>query len=217
MNVKLLPDFFVPLLKIRLIIILLSLLLVVIVYLSGVGFVPVPYLASAQNTSSPSSSSSPPAPLKTTNTSTATVDGIQCNVIEHLEFHIHAHIDILINGKHISIPPQIGIVPGKCIYWMHTHDASGIIHIESPVKRDFTLGQFFDIWKMKSSNPKAFDTIFNGNIVPSVYINGTKVPSTTNYRDIKLSAHQQIAIAFGKPPAQMSSSIPSTYKFPPGL
>jgi hypothetical protein len=47
------------------------------------------------------------------------------------------------------IPPQIGIIPDKCIYWLHTHDGTGIIHIESPIKRDFTLGQFFDIWAKK--------------------------------------------------------------------
>src|SRR5918911_1761365 len=75
------------------------------------------------------------------------VDGIQCNSSEQLLFHIHAHLDVFVNGQLMYIPPQIGIIPDKCIYWLHTHDNSGIIHIESPIKRDFTLGQFFDLWK----------------------------------------------------------------------
>jgi len=33
-----------------------------------------------------------------------------------------------------------------CLYWLHTHVADGIIHIETPGERSFTLGEFFDIW-----------------------------------------------------------------------
>ena len=48
---------------------------------------------------------------------------------------------------------------------------------------------------------------------PNVYINGVKVPSTINYRDIKLTPHQEIAIVYGRPP----DSMPSAYDFPQGL
>jgi hypothetical protein len=113
------------------------------------------------------------------------------------------------------IPPQIGIIPDKCIYWLHTHDNSGIIHIESPIKRDFTLGQFFDLWKAKLNNPEMFDNIFNksANNMPQIYINGNKLPNGTNYRDVKLHAHDEIALIYGTPPA----NITSKYDFPKGL
>jgi hypothetical protein len=29
---------------------------------------------------------------------------------------------------------------------LHTHDTSGIIHVESPTVRSFTLGEFVDLW-----------------------------------------------------------------------
>jgi hypothetical protein len=32
------------------------------------------------------------------------------------------------------------------LYWLHTHAADGIIHIESPIRRIYTLGDFFDVW-----------------------------------------------------------------------
>jgi hypothetical protein len=98
---------------------------------------------------------------------------------------------------------------------MHTHDGTGIVHIESPINRDFTLGQFYDLWKSKLNNLQVFDNIFNGKDMtpPNVYINGIKVPSTINYRDIKLTPHQEIAIVYGRPP----DSIPSVYDFPQGL
>jgi hypothetical protein len=53
----------------------------------------------------------------------------------------------------------------------------------------------------------------NGNNPLNVYINETKVPNGTNYRDIKLHAHDEIAIVYGTPP----STIPRRYKFPEGL
>ena len=148
----------------------------------------------------------------TTAASALTVDGIQCNTIEQLLFHIHAHLDIFVNGQLIYIPPQIGIIPDKCIYWLHTHDGTGIIHIESPVKRDFTLGQFFDIWSKKLNNSSEFANIFGGKNIPEVYVNGQKVTGI-NYREIKLHAHDEIALVYGKPP----DTIPSRYDFPQGL
>ena len=142
-----------------------------------------------------------------------TIAGIQCNTMEQLQFHIHAHLDIFVNGHLIYIPPQIGIVDDKCIYWLHTHDGTGIIHIESPLKRDFTLGQFFEVWKSKLNNSKSFDDILGGKLVPTVYVNGTEVPSDVNYKDVKLKAHDEVAVVYGTQP----KSIPSKYSFPEGL
>ena len=151
--------------------------------------------------------------LSSSNASAQTVDGIQCNAVEQLLFHNHAHLDIFIGGQPYTVPSQIGIIPGKCIYWLHTHDDSGVIHIESPVTRNFTLGQFFDIWKKRFSNVQIFDNIANATNVMAVYVNGNKVNGEADYRNINLQEHDQIAIVFGKPP----SKIPSTYGFPKGL
>ncbi len=145
--------------------------------------------------------------------SALTIGGIQCSSFEQLVFHIHSHLDIFISGKPFTIPAQIGIIPGKCFYWLHTHDESGVIHIESPVSRNYTLGQFFDIWNQKFNNTRLFDNAANGNNTLTVYVNGSKVPSGTNYRDIKLSAHDEIAIVYGTPPG----TIPSRYIFAQGL
>ena len=151
--------------------------------------------------------------LSSSSAAALTIDGIQCNAAEQLVFHNHAHLDIYINGQPYTIPSQIGIVPGKCIYWLHTHDDSGIVHIESPVTRNFTLGQFFDIWKKKFSNVQIFDNIANATNAMSVYVNGNKINGDTNYRNVNLNEHDQIAIVFGRPP----SKIPSTYNFQKGL
>ena len=52
-------------------------------------------------------------------------------------------------GVGIPGPQQVmdGFVEGgRCLYWLHTHDSTGVVHIESPVQRGYTLGQFFDVW-----------------------------------------------------------------------
>jgi hypothetical protein len=141
-----------------------------------------------------------------------TIDGIGCNSMEQFAMHIHAHIDIIINGAYFLVPSQIGI-PSNCFYWLHTHDESGIVHIEAPTHRDFTLGQFFDVWNKKLSNDQIFNYVANANNPLNVYINGTKLPAGTNYRDIKLHAHDEIAIVYGTPP----TTVPSSYKFPEGI
>ena len=141
--------------------------------------------------------------LTGSNAAALAIDGIQCNAVEH----------IFINGQPYTVPSQVGIVPSKCIYWLHTHDDSGIIHIESPVTRNFTLGQFFDIWKKKLSNTQIFDNTVNGTNAMSVYVNGNKINGDASYRNINLNEHDEIAIVFGKPPAK----IPSTYGFQQGL
>jgi hypothetical protein len=120
------------------------------------------------------------------------------------------------------VPSQIGIKSDeRCLYWLHTHDDTGIIHIEAPEKRDFTLGQFFDIWNEKFSNNQIFNYTTssgsgNNNNTLTVYINGHKI-SGMNYRDLKLNAHDEIAIVYGNLSTQQTTTIPSNYAFPKGL
>ncbi len=79
-----------------------------------------------------------------TPTSTVTayppVDGISCDQGEHSDYHIHVHVTMYINDQSVTIPAHVGIAPdGSCIYWLHTHDTSGIIHVEAPSSFDVTL------------------------------------------------------------------------------
>lgn len=185
--------------------------LAIVVGVVSIGILVAIIIAAGQVNRGFLSQSQSPSPSPSTPLS---VDNIQCNTMEQSIFHIHAHLDIIINGKKVVIPAQIGIIPDKCLFWLHTHDESGIIHIESPINRYFTLGQFFNIWNKKFNNNQIFNNVANANNTLNVYINGNKVPNGTSYRDIKLNAHDEIVIVYGKstPPA-----IPSNYEFPQGL
>src|SRR6202011_1670359 len=89
------------------------------------------------------------------------IDGIQGTAGEALLFHIHAPLAVYVNDSARTIPEGIGIMPprteqsssegpfvvsGSCFYWLHAHTDDGIVHIESPVQRTYTLGNYFDIW-----------------------------------------------------------------------
>jgi hypothetical protein len=136
-----------------------------------------------------------------------TVDGIQCQSSEQSLFHIHAHLTVFINGTPRQIPYGIGIpnsqvqntaqgpfvAGGSCLYWLHTHAADGIIHIESPVHRTFTLGDFFDIWGQQLGPNRIgpatgpVTAMYNGKLYHG------------NPRDIPLNAHAQIQLESGRP------------------
>ena len=132
------------------------------------------------------------------------IDGIKCGAMEMNGYHVHAKLAIFINGKNHTVPALIGIT-NYCFYWLHTHDQSGIIHIESPIHRTFTLGNFFDIWKQKLSNNQILNHTATATNPLTIYVNGTQVHKSTNYRDISLHAHNVISIVYGPPPKVIPS------------
>jgi hypothetical protein len=136
-----------------------------------------------------------------------TVDGTECLGSEQTLFHIHAHLTLFVGGTARQLPYGIGITSpkveqtaqgafvggGTCFYWLHTHAADGIIHIESPVQRTFTLGNFFDIWGEPLSRTQVGPAA--GKV--TAFYNGQ--PFTGNPREIPLTAHAQIQLDVGKP------------------
>ena len=132
---------------------------------------------------------------------------------EALQFHIHQHLDVYVDGKRVSVPPLVGFgLKGQNVQFLaflHTHDASGIIHVESPTQYDYTLGQFLGVWGVRISKTCI------GGLCSSrplhVWVNGT--PFLGDPAKLALTQHEEIVVAFGTPPA----TIPSHYKFPKGL
>ncbi len=134
----------------------------------------------------------------------AAVDGIPCETQEYSTFHIHAHLDVFVNGQHVTVPKYVGIMDNSCLYWLHTHDDSGIMHIESTQQQNFTLSQFIDMWR-------ATNTGVPPNDEPIIFINGQEV--STKLADTELNAHDEVTIVYGQTPP----NIPSFYQFPEGL
>jgi len=149
------------------------------------------------------------------------VDGISCDTSEQVVYHIHAHLAVYMNGKARTIPEGIGIVPptqvvqtsagpfvvaGKCFYWLHSHTADGIIHIESPTQRVYTLGNYFDIWNQPLSATQVGPA--RGSV--TAYVDGQ--PYAGDPRSIPLNAHTLIQLDVGS-----TSPGPQPFTFPAGL
>lgn len=89
-----------------------------------------------------------PAAAGTAAAAPASGAAIPCDAVEHLTGHYHVHLAIVAAGLPQKVPGQIGIEQA-CIRWLHTHDSSGLVHLEIPASqlgRTFYLGDFFGVW-----------------------------------------------------------------------
>lgn len=158
--------------------------------------------------------------FKTSTPASATrgpVDGIPCDANEHVrtnDTHYHAHLTILYRGTEAAVAANVGIPSdGGCIYWLHTHDTTGVIHIEAPSGKDkgFTLGQFFDVWGKRLSSTQVADFKAGGDQQVVAFVDGQRYSG--NPRDIALKAHGQIVLEITPP----ETDPPPVFTFPAGV
>jgi hypothetical protein len=166
----------------------------------------------------------PPDPLERT-----VAAGLEPERKEFLIHHVHAHLDVFIDGEPIAVPAGIGIniddpevrrfeepdgsvsyggiarCRKPCISPLHTHDGTGILHTESATPEPNTLGQFFTEWGVRLSESCVGEYCSPEPI--AFYINGE--PYTEDPRAIELTDRKEIATVIGTPPAE----IPKTADF----
>jgi hypothetical protein len=100
------------------------------------------------------------------------MSGSSLNATQML-LHSHVRLNVTFDGQPVVVPAHIGMVQvGKgedpLLYGdhsldkygmegmspLHTHDATGLIHVESNTIRNFTLGEFLDVWEGLNINGK---------------------------------------------------------------
>jgi hypothetical protein len=129
--------------------------------------------------------------------------------------HIHQHLDVFVEGRRVVVPARIGIVLQPLFFSpIHTHDPSGIVHVESPTVQTFTLGQVFAVWGVRFTPTCLGGYCSSGVRKLRVYSNGTLVQGDP--RRVPLSEREEIVVAFGTR-AQLPRPIRSSYAFPAGL
>jgi len=156
--------------------------------------------------------------------------GLTPRGFETLQHHVHAHLDVFVDGERQIVPAGIGIniddpavhtgeIAGgpayggidpackqPCISPLHTHAQTGILHTESPTNVDNTLGELFIEWGVKLSK-----TCVGGYCAPdwkiAFYVRGK--PYTGDPTKIALTNFKEIAVVIGTPP----KTIPTTADF----
>lgn len=117
---------------------------------------------------------------------------LSCTLDMYTQFHIHPHLQILINGQQQDIPVNIGVSFG-CMHPIHTHDADGTLHVESPEPRDFTLSDFFVVWGKTFSQNQILNSVVDSNHIIKVTINGIPVDT---YENTVLRDKDQIVVSY---------------------
>jgi hypothetical protein len=133
----------------------------------------------------------------------ARLDAIGVPARDATTLHTHQHLDVFVNGKRVIVPAGIGIGKGL-LSPLHTHDASGVIHVESTTVRSYSLAEFFAVWGVRLTKTCLAGECGEGKL--HFFVDGKPA---TDPNLIVLTHHQEIAVAFGPVP----KPVPSSYRF----
>ena len=145
--------------------------------------------------------------------------GIPALKVEGTGQDLHAYLLISVHGKPATVPPLIGvngreeagrIVDDGFVSPLHTHDATGLIHVHAHDQRPYTVGEIFDVWGVRFTEDCLAGYCAEGDNRLRVYVNGEEADDA---RATRLANQQVIVVVFGTE-AEVPSSIPD--KFPGG-
>ena len=96
---------------------------------------------------------------------------------EKMLMHIHPRLYLNVDGRPYFVPQNVGIDSDlwkdhtldqygmKGMAPLHTHTADGMIHVESNIIRNYTLGEFLDIWGLDLKG-KTVSVAVYGQLIP---------------------------------------------------
>jgi hypothetical protein len=148
---------------------------------------------------------------------------------EVLRYHVHAHLDVFLDGDPIIVPSGIGInindpevvtfpnangtfgyggikrCAQPCISPLHTHDVDGVLHTESGTPVPNRLGQFFTEWGVRLTDRCVAEYCAPETPI-AFYVNGQQYD--LDPRSMPLTDLTEIALVIGEPPADIPSAFP---------
>jgi hypothetical protein len=156
--------------------------------------------------------------------------GLTPRTHEFFAYHVHAHLDIFVNGTPEAVPAAIGmniedpavhsaaapdgtteygsISPPcsmPCISSLHTHSDDGVLHTESQRNAPNRLGAFFTEWSAKLT-PGCVGGYCEPRAPIAFYVDGK--PYAGDPRGITLTDRKEIAIVIGTPPDSIAGAFP---------
>ena len=148
---------------------------------------------------------------------------------EFFDYHVHAHLDVFVNGEPVLVPPGLGIdienpavhhgeledgsdtyggidPPCKqpCISPLHTHDNTGVLHTEAARSTPNHLGQLFTEWAVPLDENCVGGYCRPGTSV-LIYVDGAVYDGDP--AAIELTDRKEIAIVIGTPPEKIPASF----------
>ncbi|MBI5159995.1 MAG: hypothetical protein HY996_01010, partial [Micrococcales bacterium] len=135
----------------------------------------------------------PPWPAPADTASAVRAAGLSLDPEMGTAMHIHQKLRIVVDGAEVPVAQNIGVDAAGRMSGLHTHDSTGIVHVESATVRDFTLGQLFQEWRVPLGEGR-IGTFAEGKKDARVeaFVNGKK--ATGSLASIRLKDRQDIAI-----------------------
>ncbi len=129
-----------------------------------------------------------------------------CDPQEHVVMHIHPQLSIILDGQPQAIPAGIGIEglsgdstheqasnQASCLHFLHTHDDTGKLHVESPLQTDYKLSDFFAVWGKDFSMDKILDKRVDETHRIRLMVNGQE---NTEFENLSLKDNDRIEILY---------------------
>ena len=152
-----------------------------------------------------------PAPAPEQVPSLVSAAGLSLAQMETLDVHYHSHLDISDEGRPVLVPGQIWI-GASALSPLHTHDPTGIVHVEAPSAARFTLGQVFTEWNVRLGSNCVGGLCADAGHQLRFFGNGAIY--TGDPTQLVLTPHEEIAIVYAPVGAHLAP--PSSYPFPAG-
>ena len=132
---------------------------------------------------------------------------------EGTTMHEHANVQVFVNGERQPVPTNIGIVgsgSSLAALSLHTHEASGTVHMESQTVHEFTLGDFLDVWGVRLTGTCLGGYCEEGDATLRLFEDGQEV--TGSIRETVLEDQIVYVLAYGAED-ELPDPIPSTFDF----
>lgn len=94
---------------------------------------------------------------------------------ESLAMHIHPRLELVVNNQSVTVPGDLGIDTTACdqaMHLLHTHDASGKLHIEGYEPFTPTAELIFQVWNISYPDDASLQPIFEDPTNVTVTVNG---------------------------------------------
>ncbi len=110
------------------------------------------------------------------------------------EIHEHMHLAVIVDGLPTNAPEELGYLPDGRLLGIHTHDASGVVHLHRrPDQAPYRLEQVLALWGIPRSRTRLGAlAIGDGSWTATLWVNGRKAPHWTH--DVPLANCQDVQI-----------------------
>lgn len=103
---------------------------------------------------------------------------------QNLALHIHPTLQVFVQGEEVPVGANIGISP-TCMAEVHTHEANGVLHIESTnPNATYTITDFFAVLG---------EDLYREGFTLTATVNGTVIDAIETYA---LNDHDAVVLSY---------------------